>query len=699
MCTERREVTRNLTTCWPVPAHFSVLKSGKYDRDFIGPVVDQILAAADAYLESDEVFPIGGLDVNWAERDSLTTMSGHAGENSMYHIMPLVEAYYVTGDVRYAEKATEIIPQYLASDWVYHTCTNLSMAAWWQGMLPSVSWLLQAPDASVRDAAATLLPALKAKIEFCGNWLANFVANPDHGNNHWTVAAAALGQTGLALGGAQGAAWLKQGLDVFLNHILVCHKLGPRGHWYEDTSVYHTLVVMHTIQFADALRDAGVMDLFAQPKIRAMLTESFLSFSAPDGTFSDFNDGMADHVPTRRMYVLARGVTEYASPGMAFLIRRAYNYRGVRTSCAAMIVRYYDVTRAPKPAVPTQELDRNIAFVGQIISRSSWAGDANWLALCSGEILPHSHFDRGTFTFYYRGHPVTVDTGHGQPYTWDLEHKRTEMHAGWHNTAFAGTGYRLGDKDDSRMQPFDAITRQYLSSDAMCHVEIDTSGLATCAEATRKIFFAKCGYVLIVDELADDVERDFHMVLHGIGDLTLTDGAARWRQDCGVTTDLHVLSPEPMQWQTGEHPVFSRHGVAAQNYVDVQIRGSDAKYVICLLPKCKDEDVCFDVLHTDGFYELRIERDGFTDLWLVKSDTALVDHDGFHTDARITWVRLCDGALVAWGVNDGWEVSYNGAMLLPGGMSAVMRRVAPLRRHCCLTDVPRIVTDWKGPTS
>jgi hypothetical protein len=664
-----------------VPEHFAALGSGAYDRDFIGPVVDQVLAAADEYLTSNDLFLVGG----------------HAGQNSMYHIMPLVEAYCLTGDTHYADKAVEVIRQYLDTEWIYDTCTNLSMAAWWQGMLPSVSWLLQAPDAVVREAAAALLPALTEKVKFCGNWLSNFVANPDHGNNHWTVAAAALGQAGLALGGAQGAAWLKQGLDIFLNHILVCHKLGPHGHWYEDAGVYHTLVVGHTIQFADALRNAGVMDLFAQPKVQAMLTESFLYFSSPDGTFMDFNDSAADYVPASRMYVLACAVSEYVLPETAFLIRRVYGYSGVHNGCAAMIIRHYDVTRAPVPAVPTQELDRHIAFAGQIISRNSWGDDANWLAVCSGEVLPHSHFDRGTFTFYYRGRPVVVDTAHGQPYT--LKRKRTEMHAEMHNTAFAGTGYRLGDTGDSMVQPFDAVTRQYVSSDAMCHVEIDTSGLATCAEATRKIFFAKCGYVLIVDELADDVERDFHMVLHGIGDLTLTDGAARWRQDCGVTTDLHVLSPEPMQWQTGEHPVFSRHGVAAQNYVDVQIRGSDAKYVICLLPKCKDEDVCFDVLHTDGFYELRIERDGFTDLWLIKPDTALVDHDGFHTDARITWVRLCGEALVAWGVNDGWEVGYNGHQLLPGGNSAVMRRVAPLRRHYCLTDVPRIVTDWKGPTS
>jgi heparinase II/III-like protein len=697
MCPERSTVAENLTTCWPVPEHFSVLKSGQYDRDFIGPVVDQVMAAADDFLNSDETWLLGNVGAHGIERDEITTKSAHPGSNSMFHILPLVEAYHLTGDARYAEKAIAIIPDYLAGDWVVETCTNLSMAAWLQGLLPSMSWLLNAPDASVREAATALLPAFTEKMESCAEWLSGFVDNADFGNNHWTVAAAALGQTGLVLGGPQGAAWLKQSLDVFLNHMLVSYKLGPQGHWYEDTPMYHTLVVNHTIQFADALREAGIMDLFAEPKIRAMLTESFLYFSAPDGTFSDFNDTMADTVPARRMYVLARAVTEYESPEMAFLMRRVYDYRGTRLASAAMIVRYYDVTRAPKPAIPARPLDRHIAFAGQVISRSSWADDANWLAVCSGEVLPHSHFDRGTFTFYYHGHPVTVDAGHGQPYTW--QRKRSEMYAAWHNTAFAGTGYRLGDTGDSMVQPFDAVTRQYVSSDAMCHVEIDTSGLATCAEATRKMFFAKCGYVLIVDELADDVERDFHMVLHGIGDLTLTDGAARWRQDCGVTTDLHVLSPEPMQWQTGEHPVFSRHGVAAQNYVDVQIRGSDAKYVICLLPKCKDEDVCFDVLHTDGFYELRIERDSFTDLWLVKSDTALVDHDGFHTDARITWVRLCDGALVAWGVNDGWEVSYNGHQLLPGGNSAVMRRVAPLRRHCCLTDVPRIVTDWKGPTS
>ena len=179
-----------LMTCWKIPEHFDLLKSPGRDKGLLQPVINDVMNAAGQYLKSDELyisFPAGN----------------HQGILSTHHLLPLAEACILTDDERYAHQCLILSRAYREDDRFYkvRSCTNLSIACWFEGLFPAVSWMLQSASAKVRVAAEEVLPALLKRVEEYGVWLTNFInqayEKPINGSiqNHVTVAACALGQS------------------------------------------------------------------------------------------------------------------------------------------------------------------------------------------------------------------------------------------------------------------------------------------------------------------------------------------------------------------------------------------------------------------------------------------------------------------------------------------------------------------------
>jgi hypothetical protein len=247
-----------------------------------------------------------GPRLEYAELDRSSDVKVPWEISRLQWVLPLGQAFLLTGDERYAQGARRILDDWIAGN-PYALGVNWAIAMEPALRTLSLAWLVYAcgRSAAWRDGRGDVLRALYLHLEFVERHIERAAIN----GNHYTADASALAFGGLVLGVDH---WTEMGWTILVDELP--RQVHPDGVDFEASSAYHRLVGELFALPAILRRAHGLTvgdEYTARLEAMARFTEAY---TGPDGLaplWGDADDGRAlplgstvnDH---RSLPVLAR---------------------------------------------------------------------------------------------------------------------------------------------------------------------------------------------------------------------------------------------------------------------------------------------------------------------------------------------------------------------------------------------------------
>ncbi|MFI9560198.1 hypothetical protein [Nonomuraea endophytica] len=481
----------------------------------------------------------------------------------------LALAYRLTGNRAYLEEAWR---------WI---STAISYPHWGKAHLPDhdldAGWLLHGLSMACGwlgdDLGPGRLEALRAKLRLQGRRLYDHAVESEGGwwsssywQNHNWICHAGLAAAGYLLDEPAWTTRARRNLETVL-------ELLPEDGSDSEGVVYWRYGVPWLAVHADLVERLEGVSLWDRG---GFLRNTFgwrLHQCAPgfeeNADHGDCHDRRSGHSPAL-YHKLAAAYRDGRARWLADLVSERFLWReayesGVKPGVmpeAYLELLWYDPSVAPEPP---RETTAYFPDLGQLTTRTSWAGDAAYLSFKSAPggghrawresrrlrdergwdtlSAGHHHPDAGSFVLAAHGAFLAVDDGY-------CNAKRAAHHnlvlvdgAGW---ADEGRYHVYKDLPDDRVPGM----RDVLAVDGFAHATSSTAvmfpaelGVLRC---DRTLVVTPRGRTVLLDTLAAAEPRAWTMLLHsdwpaepGAGDLTLVSGPALAR--------VRRLSPEPVQ--------------------------------------------------------------------------------------------------------------------------------------------------------
>lgn len=472
-------------------------------------------------------------------------------------ILRLAYLHRATGEARFAAKCGELCLLHLSreEDWNRDPSQDLVYDTFLIPMAIATDWLREDSHRYV-EFRRCMFAGLSRMIGALDEWYRKCFWR----NNHAVVSLVPYGVMARAFPeAAEAEAWRQRAARGVRAWVANGVGVGPDGDWFEGTFNYQNFLLFHLLFLFD-LELAEGHDFYAEPAVRGLF-ESLLQAATPDGGVVNFNDnfhqdGYGQSLLTAGVVPL-RGAAEYRNPGLAWMAERLRPHLDWdRFFCLfgdAASLLFVPFENLPKAQEPPAGTPMHFRKTGYVFLRDGWGKEASLFALATlprpevrfdqpSAALPakrrtgHAHLDAGSFEFYFRGQPVSVEPG----YLW-FPHER--ITPAYHNTLSA----------DGRPEPLDrwgTSADDYgqllaLEEDADHFVaRLDLSNFLRVQGALRTITVElRRGRISWVDELQDDRSRLSRGFYHGMG--TVRQEATAYRFRHGGCTSLLTVRCEP----------------------------------------------------------------------------------------------------------------------------------------------------------
>jgi len=281
--------------------------------------------------------------------------------------------------------------------------------------------------------------------------------------------------------------------------------VSDEGMWYENSWGYHFYTLSAMMQIVEGARRLGI-DLWGHPTLRKMFTLPIRCAMA-DGSLPRFGDDVQTTV--------AR-ISHYAEPAwhacrmaaLAALLPKGPTWESIllgRDAGAA----------PPAPSVTGSEVFRG---AGHAILRTS--GPAGLTAAVTFGPYGgfHGHFDKLSFVFFGHGRELGVDPGRARSQAY-----RLPIHRNWYK---ATVGHNAVLVDGASQEPAEGTLEGFAASERYAGV-VARCDAAYAGVRHRRVLLLTPTYLLVLDDLAADREREFAWVYHNRGTGVRCDEAGK----------------------------------------------------------------------------------------------------------------------------------------------------------------------------
>jgi len=455
--------------------------------------------------------------------------------NRQQYFVILGQAYWLTGDERYAQTFVDHI-----SSWMDQNPPKLGIN--WASSLEiafrSISWLWAFyffKDSPLLSSSVHLR-ALKF-LYLNGRHLETYLSTYFSPNTHLTGEALGLFYLGTLLPELKLAArWRETGRQVLIEQLP--RHVRSDGTYFEQSSYYHrytTDIYSHFLilsrlnidgnQAARGPQPGSPAGMVEESKVEeklALLLDHLMYIQRPDGTTPFFGDDDGG----RLIMLDQRAANDFhaaLSTGAALFGRGDYKYVAREAAeetlwlLGADALLSFDKLQAQRPA------NQSIAFAegGYYVMRDGWTTTANYLLFDCGphgqDNCGHAHADALAFEVAANGRPLLVDPG-TYTYTASRELRNWFRSSLAHNTLTVdGESSSVPDGPFSWKSIARAEATTWISRDRFDHVEGKHDGylrLAAPVTHARSILFLKNDYWIVRDRVASNAEHLYALWFH-----------------------------------------------------------------------------------------------------------------------------------------------------------------------------------------
>ena len=422
--------------------------------------------------------------------------------NRFYHWRTLAEAYWETGDEKYAAQFAAQLVDWARKNPVPLFSSGNGSYTWRTiecGIRQSTTW----PDSLYRvlgsksftpDIAATLTRSMVEHARHLMKW-------PSPGSNWITMEANGLGTIGILLPELKEAAeWRRTAIDRLYRELDA--QVYPDGAQIELTTGYHQVSLRNFLALA---RTAKLNDVPLPTDYVAKLKRMFLYnlyVMMPDRRTPALNDGGMGSV-LRSMHT---AFELYGDPVFEWAATR-----GAR-------------------GTPPDHTSHHFAYAGQMVQRSGWEPEARYLLLDAGPFgFGHQHEDKLSIVVHALGKLHVVDPGN---YHYDASPwRRYTIDTPAHNTILVDgqPQRRRGRRRSDYVVKEPLATNAWLTSDRLDYAagQYDQGygpGRKLKIVHRREVVFVKPDYWLVVDTLKGEGTHLYESLFHFDADEAVAEG-------------------------------------------------------------------------------------------------------------------------------------------------------------------------------
>jgi uncharacterized heparinase superfamily protein len=684
----RAETVAELRRCWPRSAAQLIARAeriaagrfdllGLSDLDFGNPPDWHLEPVASVRAPRVHWSRIAYLDVRVAGDKKITWEL-----NRQQYFVTLGQAYWLTGDERYAQTFAAHLASWLDAN---PPKVGINWASSLEVALRAIAWLWAFEffkDASslTADLFARALKFLYLHARHLETYLSTYFSP----NTHLTGEALGLYYLGTLLPEFQLAArWRETGRAILLAQLP--QHVRADGTYFEQASYYARYTAdfyTHFLLLAQA-NEQTVAPLVAE-KLTALL-DHLMHLTRPDGTTPLYGDDDGGRlVPLSR----ARAAADFRATlatGACLFARGDYKFVAGADAAEEALwlmgagrLRAFDELAAHAPA----DTSRAFTVGGYYVMRSAWTRDADYMLLDAGPHgalnCGHAHADALAFDMCARGRNVLVDPG-TYTYTGDAALRDHFRSTPAHNTLTID-----GASSSTPAGPFSWQTSAHAHAHTWhTHARFDYfagehDGYAHLGieHYERAVLFLKGDYFIVRDRVratgAHRYDLNFHFAPGLAPVVAAREDAARVR----VATDdeelltLYSFGAQGGEWHTEEGWVSRCYGArAAATVCRFTAQGAGAQeFLTFMLPHGAQEARAISALAGGRVYEL--QHDESLDV-LLTSSGGMITHGALGSDFAWTWARFQrDGALKELLLLDGRRCLLDGR--------EIVKRAAPV---------------------
>lgn len=493
---------------WRIDWRARPTRSGKAPKP--NDKAEKLLKKEFSFSFSERQWPIAfGNQIDWHANPTEGVNRTHLWNESLnrhFHVRDLANAYWETGDDRYAAGIAEHVmdwikrnPRPLLSSGNGSSMTNCTWQTLTTGIRMEGIW----PDALYRcmGSPAFTDDVIVTMVKSCADQAEHLVAHPSHGN--WlTEESMGVYTVGMLFPEYRKAKeWRRIAIER-LNRQLD-EEIYPDGMQVELAAGYSNWVIQNLTQLLERAEAAGLRDEIPSDFL-ARLERAYnyhLYASTPDGKIPGLNDsGSADIRPP------------LATASKLFPKRTDFLY----------------VSTSGRQGKEPEGRSYPFPYTGHYVMRSGWSNDALYALLDSGPFgLGHQHEDKLSFVVYAYGRQLLLDPGN---FSYDRSPERMYvLGTHGHNTIMVdqqGQERKGNRKTYVWPKPWDTPaprgddTAWLSTSDLDCVRGRYTDGYGPKAAIrvshTRAMAYVKPDYFVILDTLSpgDDREHTYTSLYH-----------------------------------------------------------------------------------------------------------------------------------------------------------------------------------------
>ncbi|MDB6018048.1 MAG: Heparinase family protein [Pedosphaera sp.] len=406
--------------------------------------------------------------------------------------------YQMTGDVRHARKAREILLAYAERYLAYPLHDNegkpgkggrvasqsLTEATWLIPMLQGADLVWVTLSEADRRAIADklIMPALKEVIIPSNHGIHNIQCRLN----------SSIGLAGLLLGDQKLVSLAIDG-PVGYRAQMAKGVMGD-GMWLEGSSGYHFFTIAGVWPLLEAARNCGI-DLYG-PKFQSMF-DGPLALAMPNFSLPNFNDSSV---------VALQGEEDFYELALARYHNLAYASILSRSRRHGQLALLFGETKLPT-GERTELGSRNSTGSGYAMLQRGPGKDATWLCVKYGAHGGwHGHPDKNNFILYTQGEIVAPDAGthaYGSP-----------LHENWDRTTFAHNTLVV---DQVSQDQATGTSLAFGTEQGVDYSVTDAGAIYHGVHFIRTAAMLTPELIVFVDQIQADAPHTFDLVYHQMG--------------------------------------------------------------------------------------------------------------------------------------------------------------------------------------
>ena len=439
--------------------------------------------------------------------------------NRHQYFITLGQAYWLTGDERYAQTFVEHVnswmdqnPPKLGINWASSLEIAFRSIAW--------IWALHFFKESAALTAETFSRLCKF-LYLNARHLETFLSTYFSPNTHLTGEALGLFYLGALMPEfKESARWRNKGLEILLAQLP--RHVREDGVYFEQSSYYHRYTTDFYLHLRVLLSNADrAIPPVLDEKLRLLL-DHLMYITRPDGTTPLFGDDDGG----RLLSFFARPANDFRATlatGAALFERADYKFvAGDAVEEALWLLGPASVARLDQVAAAEPEKE-SVAFSagGYYVMRDGWTANSNYLLFDCGphgtDNCGHAHADALSFEVAVNGRTVLVDPG-TYTYTGSKEMRDWFRSSAAHNTlTIDGESSSVSDGPFSWKTIARSECSSWITEESFDYVVASHDGfrrLSEPAKHTRSILFIKNSYWVVRDVVEVSGEHELQARFH-----------------------------------------------------------------------------------------------------------------------------------------------------------------------------------------